>query len=197
MRKGTKRPRRTAVTPQDVLEFWFAPESKKRWFESTDTFDAEISRRFEGTGKILADPIAVTGIDWRADPSSQLAEIIVLDQFPRNIYRGTPDAFAWDSQARVAANSLVDKGWDMELAKDRRSFAYMPFMHAEDLAAQNRCVELVGSRLQGDESTLRHAKLHRDVIERFGRFPHRNAVLGRDSTPAEIAFLQNGGYNPS
>lgn len=197
MISGRKQAGRTAVTPQDVLNFWFSEDHKKFWFKSTDAFDAEIGRRFGSTARILADDIAVTGINWRADPLSHLAEIIVLDQFPRNMYRGTPAAFAWDSKALKSAQSLVERDRDLALPMDHRAFAYMPFMHAEDLVAQNRCVELAGSRLVDGGSTLRHAKAHRDVIERFGRFPHRNAVLGRVSTDAEREFLENGGYDPS
>ena len=194
---GAKQTGRTAVTPGDVLDFWFAPEHREYWFNSTPAFDAEISRRFGATARILADPVAVTGLDWRADPASHLAEIIVLDQFPRNMFRGTPAAFAWDDQALDSARSLVEREGDLALEPERRKFAYMPYMHAEDLVSQDRCVALCATRLPEHDDTVKHAEAHRDVIRRFGRFPHRNAVLGRDSTPEEIAFLENGGYNPS
>jgi uncharacterized protein (DUF924 family) len=191
-----KHPGNTAVTPQDVLDFWFAPEHQKYWFKSTPEFDAEIQKRFERTCLILADAMAVTGLDWYADPQSHLAEIIALDQFPRNMYRGSPKAFAWDELALSSAKQLIESGGDMDLSDGRRSFVYMPFMHAENLAAQNRCVELSGSRLDG-QGTLRSAISHRDVIEEFGRFQHRNETLGRISTDAEQAFLSGGGYDPS
>ncbi|MEM9599674.1 MAG: DUF924 family protein [Pseudomonadota bacterium] len=198
MTSGWKQSGRTAVTPSDVLDFWFDLDHRTFWFKSTDAFDGEIKRRFAPTAQLLADPVAVTGINWRADPRSHLAEIIVLDQFPRNMYRGTPEAFAWDPLALAVANVIVEQGRDMALSDpDERKFAYMPFMHSEALTDQNRCVELAGSRLDDEGSTLRHAIAHRDVIERFGRFPHRNAVLGRKSTPEEVAFLKGGGYNPS
>ena len=196
MIQGSKHSGRTAVTPQEVLDFWFAPEHRKRWFQSTDEFDAEIRRRFERTTVILADEMATTGIDWRAIPQTHLAEIIVLDQFPRNMYRGRSKSLQWDGLALASAKQLVDSGGDMDIALDQRSFVYMPFMHAEDLVAQNRCVELVGARSE-DGSTLRHAKAHRDLIERFGRFPHRNKVFGRKSTDEEQEFLAAGGYDPS
>lgn len=132
---------------------------------------------------------------WQSSPESSLALIIVLDQFPRNMYRGTKAAFAWDTKALAAAQAVIDKGWDLKTPQDRRAFIYMPFMHAEDLQAQNQCVSLVDSRLD-DPSTLHHAKEHRKLIKRFGRFPHRNAVLGRKSTDAEMRFLNKGGYSP-
>ncbi|GLQ21896.1 DUF924 family protein [Algimonas porphyrae] len=197
MRLESKRVGKTAVTPQDVLDFWFAPDNQTYWFNATKAFDDEIRRRFERTASILADPVAVTGLNWRADPESQLAEIITLDQFPRNMYRDSPAAFAWDPLALTSADDMVDRGWDLEIPIARRSFVYMPLMHAENLIAQNRCVELSGTRLDDGGSTLRHAIAHRDVIERFGRFPHRNDVLGRDSTAEEREFLANGGYDPS
>jgi len=117
-----------------------------------------------------------------------LALIIVLDQFSRNMYRGTKAAFAWDDLALNAAQSMVDKGWDLKIPQDKRAFIYMPFMHAENLAAQNECVRLVDSRLN-DASTLHHAKEHRKLIDRFGRFPHRNKMVGRTCTLEEERFL--------
>ena len=128
-------------------------------------------------------------------PASSLALIIVLDQFPRNMYRETKAAFAWDKKALAAAQFVVEKRWDLKIPQERRAFIYMPFMHAEDLEMQNECVRLVDSRLNG-ESTLHHAKEHRKLIERFGRFPHRNKTLGRESTDEEIGFLAKGGYVP-
>lgn len=135
---------------------------------------------------------------WEGDPVSALALIIALDQFPRNMFRGMAEAFQWDALALGVAERMIDQGGDMDIPTARRAFVYMPFMHAEDLAAQNRCVELTGSRLKdGGGGTLRAAISHRDVIEQFGRFPHRNATLGRESTPEERQFLKSGGYDPS
>jgi len=133
------------------------------------------------------------GTAWEATPESLLALIIVLDQFSRNMYRDTKAAYAWDKQALGAAQSMVDKGWDLKIDHNRRAFIYMPFMHAEDLAVQNECVRLIDSRLS-DADTLHHAKEHRKIINRFGRFPHRNAVLGRSSTEEEKHFLKEGAY---
>ncbi|MGB3455014.1 MAG: DUF924 family protein [Litorimonas sp.] len=180
-------------TPDDILGFWFSDATEARWFNSTPEFDAEIRQRFEDTAETLAKG-PFPHPDWEADPQSALALVIVLDQFPRNMYRNTRRAYAWDPHNLGVAERTVDKGWDLELDVDRRKFVYMPFMHAEDLTAQNRCVELAGARLEDGGSTLRHAIAHRIVIKRFGRFPHRNDELGRDSTPEEIAYLDRGGY---
>ena len=157
----------------------------------SDAFDALVRQNFEDTAVTLA----VDGSDWEEAPEHHLALIIALDQFPRNMYRGTPAAFAWDAKALASAKRAVGKGWDLKTAQDQRAFIYMPYMHAENLDDQNECVRLVDSRLN-DESTLHHAKEHRKLIERFGRFPHRNEFLGRISTEEEIRFLKNGGYNP-
>lgn len=124
-----------------------------------------------------------------------MALIIALDQFPRNIYRGTKAAFAFDEAALQHAKVMTDKGWDLKIDQSRRAFVYMPFMHTEDITAQDNCVRLMDARLD-NANNLHHAKEHRKVIERFGRFPHRNAILGRESTAEEIAFLKSGGYAP-
>lgn len=111
------------------------------------------------------------------------------------MYRGTKAAFAFDNRALEQAKAMTDKGWDLKIDQSRRSFVYMPFMHAEDMAAQNECVRLMDMRLD-NANNLHHAKEHRKVIERFGRFPHRNAILGRENTAEETAFLKGGGYAP-
>ena len=123
-------------------------------------------------------------------PESCLALVILLDQFPRNMFRGTGRAFAADALARAAAQTIVGRGWDRKMSTDERSFAYLPFEHSESLADQQRCCELM--RPLGGE-TYRYALRHREIIARFGRFPHRNAALGRDSTPEEIEFLKTPG----
>ncbi|WP_418152262.1 DUF924 family protein [Litorimonas sp. RW-G-Af-16] len=177
--------------PADILDFWFDPAHKSKLFNSDDAFDAEIRSRFEGTAIGLASGQMI----WEESAEEMLAKIICLDQFPRNMYRGTKAAFAWDGLALAQSVVMVDKGWDLKIDQSRRSFIYMPFMHAEDIVAQNRCVSLVDSRLD-DANTLHHAKEHQKVIARFGRFPHRNKILGRNSTAEEIAFLKSGGYTP-
>lgn len=183
-------------TAADILAFWFSGPVKARWYNSTPEFDADLVSQFGETVQSLAKgPFPHS--TWEADPQSALALIIALDQFPRNMFRGRPEAFQWDPLALDVSTRMIDKGWDMDIPIDRRPFVYMPLMHAEDLTAQNRCVELSGSRLDDKGSTLRHAKAHRDVIEQFGRFPYRNATLNRDTTPEERQFLESGGYNPS
>lgn len=132
---------------------------------------------------------------WEEDVDKALALILTLDQFPRNMFRHHSKSFAWDPLARTAADRMIGKDWDLRLPEVRRAFVYMPFMHGENLASQNRCLALCESRLS-DESTLKHAKAHRQLIQRFGRFPHRNEVLGRVSTPEELEFLKSGGYAP-
>ncbi|WP_154813636.1 DUF924 family protein [Hellea balneolensis] len=179
------------VKPEDILDFWFVQSGPKRWFKKSDAFDAEIRLRFEDTTLSLATNIA----EWDTQPESSLALIIALDQFPRNMYRATKAAFAFDEAALQHAKVMTDRGWDLKIDQSRRAFVYMPFMHAENMTAQNESVRLIDMRLE-DANTLHHAKEHRKVIERFGRFPHRNAILGRESTAEEIAFLKSGGYAP-
>lgn len=135
------------------------------------------------------------GYAWEQDVDSHFALIIAMDQFPRNMYRDTPACYAWDDIALAAAQRFVNKGWDLKTEQPRRAFAYMPFMHSEDLDMQTKCVHLVDSRLD-DENTLFHAKAHQRLIAQFGRFPHRNTVLGREMTPEESTYLKQGGYQP-
>ena len=139
--------------------------------------------------------LAVDVSNWEKTPESHLALIIVLDQFPRNMYRGTSAAFAWDAMALASAKRAIAKFSDLKIHQDRRAFIYMPFMHAENLSDQDECVRLAEGRLD-NTSTLHHAREHRKVIERFGRFPHRNIIIGRESTEDEINFLEDGGYSP-
>jgi uncharacterized protein (DUF924 family) len=176
------------ATPEQVLDFWFAAGPQK-WFSRDEAFDAAIVERFLPTYEA-----AVAGrlADWQAAPESTLALLIVLDQFPRNMFRGSPRSFAADALALAVAKQAVARGFDRKLELPKRNFFYMPFMHSENLADQERCVAL--SRQSADENTLKYAKLHADIIRRFGRFPHRNAVLGRATTPEEQAFLDAGGF---
>mgnify|MGYP000580846544 FL=1 len=184
------------MTPdQHILSFWFTQSGPKKWYAKSDAFDAEIRAKFESMAIDLAAKTSPGPHPWEDRPESSLSLIIALDQFPRNMYRDTPAAFAWDERARLAAGRMIDKGWDLKISQDRRAFIYMPYMHSEDLDDQNHCVALIDSRLDS-ESSLHHAKAHRALIEQFGRFPHRNKILGRESTPAEIQFLADGGYAP-
>ena len=185
---------------QAVLDFWFlAPDnpghgqSRAEWFRKDDAFDAQIRERF---GALIDTAIDGGLRDWAATPRGALAQILLLDQFTRNVYRDTPRAFAGDPQALELAIALTQDGQDQELEPTLRAFVYMPFEHAEDLAMQARAVELfqlLTQSREGFESMLDYAQRHQEVIARFGRFPHRNAILGRDSTPEELAFLQQPG----
>jgi uncharacterized protein (DUF924 family) len=176
------------ATPAQVLEFWFSAEPKK-WFSKDDAFDAAIRERFLPTYEAAA---AGRLADWEATPEGGLALVIVLDQFSRNMFRGSPRTFAADALALAVAKRGIAQGFDRELGLPRRSFFYLPFMHSEKLADQERCMAL--AREAGDENTLKYAELHADLIRRFGRFPHRNAALGRATKPEEQAFLDAGGF---
>ncbi len=172
----------------DVLAYWRAL-GPKRWFVKDTAVDAEIRDRFQNLyGAALAGSLG----HWDDDASSALAHIIVLDQFPRNMFRGSAAAFAADPLARAAAGRAIERGFDRQAAKAERPFFYLPYMHSEALADQERCCDLC--RAAGDKGTLKYAELHLDIIRRFGRFPHRNAVLGRGTTPEEQAFLDGGGF---
>ena len=187
---------RAPTQPEDVLDFWFEQTGPKRWFAVDPGFDARVRRRFGPACHALRDGGSVSEHPWLVEPDSALALVILLDQFPRNIWRGSNAAFDLDSKARQAAEAAVAAGFDWALTPDRRSFIYMPFMHSEDIKDQALCVALCEERLGADSGTARHARAHRDLIARFGRFAHRNAALGRASTPEEIAFLDGGGYAP-
>lgn len=179
---------RPIATPGDVLDYWFTELTPEDWFKGGEALDAAITKRFRDTHLPLARAVPSA---WRADAEGTLALILVFDQFPRNIYRGTPLAFATDQLALREARHAVEKGFDQAVAEDRRVFFYMPFEHSENLSDQNRSVELI-SKL-GDETYTQYAESHRKVIEKYGRFPHRNAILGRTSTLAEERYLAEPG----
>lgn len=175
-------------TPEAVLAYWFDPATKPKWFAGGTAFDEEVRARLGP----LYDKAAAGGLDgWAAETPGLLALVVLFDQVPRNVYRGTPAAFATDPQALALARLAVDQGQDEALAVDERAFLYLPFEHAETLADQDRSVALF--RALGQPDYLDYAIRHRDVIARFGRFPHRNAILGRPSTAAEVAFLEEPG----
>ena len=175
--------------PGEVLEFWFSEQSRPLWFEKNAVFDDEIRSRFGAN----VSAACIGDLDyWVRAVDSSLALVLLLDQFPRNIHRGTLRAFASDARARDIAGTVVDRGFDRRAPLDRRFFFYLPFEHSEALADQERCVAL--NRASGDADALKWAELHADIIRRFGRFPHRNAVLGRVSTPQEQEFLDSGGF---
>lgn len=173
----------------DVLAFWFDELGRKSWFVKDAQIDAACRERFAP----LIDEINARPIDDAiSSPGHALASVIVLDQFTRNVYRDTPRAFAYDELARAIARLTIALHIDKRLIfPDRRLFLYLPFEHSEALADQLRSVELIEEL--GDDEYTRYAKAHCDVIERFGRFPHRNAILGRPSTADEVAFLEQPG----
>jgi uncharacterized protein (DUF924 family) len=172
----------------DVLRFWFEETKREQWFKKDEAFDQRVRDRFLG----LHAQLAALPLDTcLADAESALAAVIVCDQFPRNMLRGRPRAFATDGRALALAEAALARGWDAAMSDDQRLFLYLPFEHAEDVAAQVRCVALM-SKLT-DKDLVRWAEAHKAIIERFGRFPHRNAILGRASTPEETAFLAQPG----
>jgi uncharacterized protein (DUF924 family) len=165
----------------DVLKFWFGLDPAKWWRGPTD-LDHRIKQRFL---KLWAEKRELPVEEFVTDPLTALAGVILFDQFPRNMLRGSAEQFATDHLALAIAKAAVDKGLDEALQPSERGFLYMPFQHSETLADQNRAMLLFTSL--GDENMLHYAKLHHDVIERFGRFPHRNAILGRAPRAGEIA----------
>ena len=170
----------------EVLRFWFK-EHPKQWFAKNADFDAEIRTRFLAQHEAAAAGLLA---HWADEPRSCLALVIVLDQFPRNLFRGEARAFATDAQARAAARVILERGWNKAMTRDEQLFAYLPFEHSESLADQDLSCEL----MKDFEAELLHYALrHREIIQRFGRFPHRNAALGRQSTPAELEFLGQPG----
>jgi uncharacterized protein (DUF924 family) len=184
------------LTPDEVLEFWFAGDStthRKIWFEKNAEFDQSCSRFTDA----LRDAKQGAFDHWTATPRGTLALIILLDQLSRNLHRGSPEAFAADAKARDIARIAVESGVDRTLSPVESMFVYLPFEHSEDLADQDLSVRLSESLRDafGDDA-VRYAAEHRDVIRRFGRFPHRNAALGRVSTPDELAYLAqpNAGF---
>lgn len=186
----------TGTAPDEILEFWFERAGPKAWFAVDPAFDARVRRLFAPLVFALERERDVADHPWMGGPEGALALILALDQFPRNIWRGTPKAFALDAKGLSAARIAVEAGYDWVFEPDRRAFVYMPFMHSERMEDQDACVALCEARLGEDSGTARHARAHRELIARFGRFPHRNAILGRVSTPEEAAFLEDGGYAP-
>jgi len=172
----------------DVLHFWFREATREQWFKRDAALDEQIRARFLS----VHDLVSAMPVDkLLSDPRTTLAAVIVLDQFSRNMFRGTPRAFASDATALAIADAAIANGFEASLSKDELLFLYLPFEHCEAHAAQLRCVELISTL--GDAELTRYAQAHCDIIERFGRFPHRNEVLGRASTAEEIEFLKQPG----
>ena len=181
----------TLVSPEEVLKFWLDDCSPSDWYMQNDAVDQKIRDTFLDTWKAAtAGKFSL----WLTYPTGALAYIILSDQFSRNMFRDGGTAFATDRAALAAAKSAIDKGWDMRIDEPARQFFYMPLMHSENLCDQERCVRLMCERLPQDGSNLLHARAHREVIRKFGRFPYRNAALGRKSTQAELDYIAAGGY---
>jgi len=181
-----------AATPKDVVGFWSAAGPEK-WFAKNAKFDHSIALKFEPV-HLAAARGEYDG--WMASPEGSLALLILLDQFPRNLYRGSAHAFATDPKARHVARTAIASGHDRATEPALRQFFYLPFEHSEDIADQDEAVRLFTALRDetGDGEGLRWAELHRDIIVKFGRFPHRNPCLGRVTTPKEQAFLDEGGF---
>jgi len=191
--------------PYEVLKFWFGEDfekdpfrNSKFWFEKNPAFDREIKTRFE---EDLKAAVSVAREDWKVDPQGRLAFVILLDQFSRNMYRGTPRMFSQDPLALEAAIEGIEKGDDRSLHPIQRTFLYLPLSHSENLEIQKRSIQLFQKLLDDSDERWKkslknnydYAVLHHDIIARFKRFPHRNAILGRISTPEEIEFLKQPG----
>lgn len=176
------------ANPEDIIEFWFEAIEPMQWFKKDSDFDRDIETRFGSTHHAATlgelEP-------WRETSEGRLAEIIVLDQFSRNIFRDTPLAFAYDTMALVLAQEAIREGADQQVAFEKRSFFYMPYMHSESPLIHEKAVELFSQ--PGAEYQYEFELKHKAIIDRFGRYPHRNSILGRDSTPEEVEFLKQPG----
>ncbi|MCA9691136.1 MAG: DUF924 family protein [Nannocystaceae bacterium] len=177
-----------AITPPDIITFWYSDRVRPLHWRAEPAFDRELAETFGATHEAA---IAGELDGWLATPDGALALVIVLDQLSRNLHRGTPRAFAADGLARRHLRHALARGLDKALLRDRRGFLYMPLMHSENPLDQARSVELFATLEEAN--TLRFAYLHKDIVDRFGRFPHRNAILGRINTPEETEFLTQPG----
>ena len=169
---------------RELIDFWFSPRVEKLWFNSTPAFDQELRDRYADT--YVAACRGECDV-WQTSPLGALALVIVFDQLPLNIFRGQPQSFASEARARAVAEKAIANGFDTRLRDAQKAFLYLPYMHSENLADQDRSIELFTEA--GLESNLRFARHHREIVRRFGRFPHRNAILGRQSTAEELTWL--------
>ncbi|MFZ2217517.1 MAG: DUF924 family protein [Rhodoferax sp.] len=174
--------------PETIIHFWFTELNDAQRFAKDEALDARLRQRFEAT---LQAAIAGELYEWRRSALGRLAEIVVLDQFSRNIYRDTPAAFSQDAQALALAQELISRGLDQDVPIAQRAFAYMPYMHSESLLIHQQALALFSQT--GLEGSLAFEHKHRKILEQFGRYPHRNQILGRASTASEIAFLKTPG----
>ena len=179
------------TTPDSILAFWLDEVGPEGWYAKDDALDSAITERFGAAWEGLMD--GRYGL-WLTYPSGALAYILLADQFPRNMFRDDRRAFASDDVGRAAAKQAIHRGWDLKIDPPARQFFYMPLMHSENLCDQDRCVRLFKERMPEAEGNLLHARVHREVIRRFGRFPYRNEALSRKTNAPEQAFLEQGGY---
>jgi len=172
---------------QEIIDFWFDEEHKSLWFNSNPLFDSELKEQFESTYTAACEgELSV----WEQHPEGLLALVILFDQFPLNMYRGDVKSFATEDRSRDLADQAIEKGWDVKLSNEQKAFLYMPFMHSENLEDQDRGIALFEQA--GLNENAKFAHHHRDIIHRFGRFPHRNSILNRENTDAEKNYLISG-----
>ncbi len=176
---------------EHIIKFWVHDTGPKGWYMGTETLDQAISSQFQSHWQAALDGAY---LDWEQSAQGALAYLILTDQFPRNMFRDDPRAFATDELARAMARSAIEQGYDLMIEGDERQFFYMPFEHSEDSYDQELSVSLIGDRMKDHPTQLLHAKAHQEVIKRFGRFPYRNNALLRASSDDEADFMLNGGY---
>lgn len=174
-------------TKYEIIHFWFEETEPQQWFQSSSILDERIAERFGVNYDMAKDGLCN---NWAIDAEGALALIIVLDQFPRHMFRGTPQAFETDQNALLIAKEAVHKGFDQVLEPVKRGFLYLPFQHSEILSDQKKSLQLYGAMADTNPAGDMYAKRHFEPIEKFGRFPHRNEVIGRESTEEEIEFLK-------
>jgi len=178
----------TIAASNEILEFWFSERVKPLWYNATPEFDEELCDKYLDTYKAALNGELAA---WEETPHGALALVICLDQFPLNIFRNKEESFAGEAPSRQVAARAIEKGFDKDLDDAQKAFLYLPYMHSENMSDQDRVLELFSSA--GLLDNLKWAKHHREIVVRFGRFPHRNAILGRESTPEEIDYLQSDG----
>ena len=174
---------------REILDFWFSDEVRPLWFNSTPEFDELLRSRYEDVWGLAR---ANSYDHWEQEPEAALALVIILDQFPLNMFRDDARQYSTEAHARRIAKSAIEQGFDQQLTRQQKAFLYLPFMHSESIEDQNTSVALYEKA--GLEDNLRYAIHHREVIKRFGRFPHRNEVLGRDSSEEELEYLQQANW---
>ena len=179
------------VTPEKVLGFWLDEIGQEGWYAPPEGLDNTVRAEFGDAWQSAREGAFAL---WLTYPNGTLAYILLMDQFPRNMHRDTGEAFATDRQGLAAAKAAIDRKWDMRIEGPARQFFYLPLMHSENLCDQDRCVRLFCERMPESADNLLHARAHREVIRRFGRFPYRNPALDRASSKAELGYLAEGGY---